>query len=106
MTTRVGSLNLEVARDRDGNFHTELFQRYQRSEKAPVTTLMQVVLQGVSTWRVKDITTELSGRKFSRQTVSKLTHKLGDQVEAWAERPLEYENPFVLADAMRLDVRR
>jgi len=60
----------------------ELFERYQRSEKALVTTLMQMVLQGVSTRRVKKITTELCGREFSRQTVSNLTERLGEQVRA------------------------
>lgn len=106
LTTRIGQLKLEVPRDREGTFCTELFERYQRSEKALVTTLMQMVVQGVSTRRVKNITTELCGREFSRQTVSNLTEKLGEQVEAWAERPLEEEYPFVLADAMRLSVRR
>jgi transposase-like protein len=43
LTTRVGSLTLEVPRDRDGTFQTKLFERYQRSEKALVTTLMQMV---------------------------------------------------------------
>jgi len=106
LTTRVGSLSLEVPRDRDGTFQTDLFQRYQRSEKALVTTLMQMVIEGVSTRRVKEITTELCGREFSRQTVSNLTEKLDEQVAAWAERPLEEEYPFLLADAMQLNVRR
>lgn len=106
LTTRVGSLTLEVPRDRDGTFQTDLFERYQRSEKALVTTLMQMVIEGVSTRRVKEITTELCGREFSRQTVSDLTEKLDKQVEAWAERPLEEEYPFLLADAMRINVRR
>ncbi len=106
LTTRVGSLNLEVPRDRDGTFQTDLFQRYQRSEKALVTTLMQMVIEGVSTRRIKDITTELCGREFSRQTVSNLTEKLDEQVQTWAERPLEEEYPFILADAMRINVRR
>ena len=70
LTTRVGTIELEVPRDRDGTFQTELFERYQRSEKASVTTLMQMVVQGVSTRRVKKITTELCGREFSRQTVN------------------------------------
>jgi transposase-like protein len=39
LTTRVGILELEVPRDREGTFDTALFQRYQRSEKALVTTL-------------------------------------------------------------------
>jgi transposase-like protein len=106
LTTRVGTLELEVPRDREGTFQTELFERYQRSEKALVLALMQMVLQGVSTRRVKEITTELCGREFSRQTVSNLTERLGEQVEAWAERPLEQEYPFLVADAMQIDVRR
>ena len=105
LTTRIGSLKLEVPRDRDGTFQTKLFERYQRSEKALVTTLMQMVLQGVSTRRVKKITTELCGREFSRQTVSNLTERLDDQVQAWAGRPLEEEYPFLLADAMQLNIR-
>jgi putative transposase len=105
LTTRIGSLKLEVPRDRDGTFQTNLFERYQRSEKALVTTLMQMVLQGVSTRRVKKITTELCGREFSRQTVSNLTEKLDEQVQTWAERPLEEEYPFLLADAMQLNIR-
>jgi transposase-like protein len=83
-----------------------LFQRYQRSEKALVLTLMQMVVQGVSTRRVKDITTELCGREFSSSTVSRLTEELDEQVQAWAERPLEQDYPFLLLDAMQLKVRR
>jgi putative transposase len=83
----------------------ELFKRYQRSEKALVTTLMQMVLQGAHARRVKKITTELCGREFSRQTVSNLTQRLDKQVQTWADRPLEEEYPFILADAMQLNIR-
>ncbi len=83
-----------------------LFQRYQRSEKALVLTLMQMVVQGVSTGRVKEITTELCGREFSKSTVSRLAKDLDEQVQAWAERPLQREYPFLMLDAMQLKVRR
>ncbi len=106
LTTRVGTIELEVPRDREGSFQTALFQRYQRSEKALVLTLMQMVVQGVSTRRVKDITTDLCGREFSSSTVSRLTEELGEQVEAWAERQLDQEYPFLILDAMQLKVRR
>ena len=106
LTTRVGTIELEVPRDREGTFQTALFQRYQRSEKALVLTLMEMVVQGVSTRRVKDITTELCGREFSKSTVSRLAKELEEQVQAWAERPLEQEYPFLLLDAMQLKVRR
>ena len=106
LTTRVGTIELEVPRDREGTFQTALFQRYQRSEKALVLTLMQMVVQGVSTRRVKNITTELCGREFSSSTVSRLVEELDEQVQAWAERPLEQKYPFLMLDAMQLKVRR
>lgn len=106
LTTRVGTLDLEVPRDRAGRFQTELFERYQRSEQALVLTLMQMVVGGVSTRKVKRITRELCGREFSRSTVSELAKGLDEQVEAWNERPLEGAYPFVLVDAMHIKVRR
>ena len=106
LTTRVGTIELEVPRDRSGTFQTALFQRYQRSEKALVLALMQMVVQGVSTRRVKEITTELCGHKFSSSTVSRLTKDLDEQVQAWASRSLEQKYPFLILDAMHLQVRR
>jgi len=68
---------------------------------------MQMVVQGVSTRRVKKITTELCGREFSRSTVSRLTGDLDEQVGAWAERPLdEHAYPFLVLDATQVKVRR
>ncbi|MWY67226.1 transposase, partial [Francisella tularensis] len=49
LTTRVGRLTLRVPRTRNGEFSTELFQRYQRSEQALVLALMEMVVKGVST---------------------------------------------------------
>ena len=107
LTTRLGTLTLEVPRDRDGTFSTELFQRYQRSEKALVLTMMEMVVQGVSTRRVKQVTRTLCGRDFSKSTVSTLAKGLDAQVRAWAERPLdEAAYPFLLADALYVKVRR
>ncbi|MCS3663443.1 transposase-like protein [Salinibacter ruber] len=106
LTTRVGQLTLEVPRCKDGSFSTKLFQRYQRSEKALVLALMEMVVQGVSTRRVKKITTELCGREFAKSTVSRLTKRLDEQVKAWDERPLEGEYPFLVLDAMHVKVRR
>ena len=106
LTTRVGSLDLEVPRDREGTFKTELFERYQRNEKALVLALMEMVVQGVSTRKVKKITDELCGRRFSRQTVSRLAQQLDEQVGAWAERKLEKRYPFLIVDAMQVKVRR
>lgn len=107
LTTRVGTIELEVPRDRAGTFQTELFERYQRSEKALVLSLMDMVVQGVSTRKIKKITETLCGRRFSKSTVSDLTQDLDEQVAAWAERPLdETSYPVVLVDAVHVKVRR
>jgi transposase-like protein len=107
LTTRVGTIELEVPRDRDGTFQTALFERYQRSEKALVLAMMEMVVQGVSTRKVKKITTELCGRRFTKSTVSRLTQGLDEQVQAWAERPLTAQDyPFLLVDGFQVKVRR
>lgn len=106
LTTRVGTIELEVPRDRLGIFRTELFERYQRSEKALVLALMEMVVNGVSTRKVKRITRELCGREFSKSAVSELAKGLDAQVRSWNERPLEASYPFVLVDAMQIRVRR
>ena len=67
---------------------------------------MEMVVQGVSTRRIKKITTELCGREFSKSTVSRLTKRLDKQVKAWDERPLDGDYPFLLLDAMYVKVRR
>ena len=106
LTTRVGPLTLRVPQVRDGEFSTELFARYQRSEQALVLALMEMVVSGVSTRKVTQITEELCGASFSKSTVSALCAQLDPLVTAWNERPLsEQAFPFVLVDALVLKVR-
>lgn len=59
LITRVGTLELRVPQDRQGRFSTEIFERYQRSEKALVAALVEMYVQGVSTRKVKAISEEL-----------------------------------------------
>src|SRR5437762_11140376 len=61
LVTRVGHIELRVPQDRQGRFRTEVFERYQRSEKALVAAMLEMYVQGVSTRKVKTITEELCG---------------------------------------------
>jgi len=70
MKTRVGTLELRLPRVRSGSFSTELFERYQRSEQALLLAMMEMVINGVSTRKVRRITEELCGTSFSKSTVS------------------------------------
>lgn len=103
--TRVGTLQLCMPRLRHGEFSTELFQRYQRSEQALVLAMMEMVISGVSTRKVTAITEELCGTSFSKSTVSALCMALDPAVRAFRERPLENRYPFVTVDAIYTKVR-
>ena len=105
LTTRIGTITLRVPRHRNGDFSTTLFKRYQRSEQALVLAMIEMVINGVSTRKVENITEELCGKSFSKSTVSKLCEQLDPIVAAFRCRPLEKHYPFVIVDAMYIKVR-
>jgi putative transposase len=106
LTTRVGTLELRVPQDREGRFSTELFERYQRSEKALVSALAEMYVQGVSTRKVKAITEELCGHAFSASAISEINKKLDEQLEEFSQRKLEEEYPYLILDARYERVRQ
>ena len=105
MTTRVGTIELQVPRLRGGNFSTTLFNQYQRSEQALVLAMMEMVVNGVSTRKVSAITEELCGKEFSKSTVSELCKNLDPVVEEFRNRELTCNYPFVIVDALYTKVR-
>ena len=106
LQTRVGTLTLQVPRLRNGKFSTEMFVRFQRSEQALMLALMEMVIQGVSTRKVTEVTQELCGAEFSKSTVSALCKRLDPLVSAWNARPLrDTRYPFVLLDALIIKIR-
>lgn len=105
LITRVGKLELRVPQDRQGRFRTEVFERYQRSEKALVGALTEMYVQGVSTRKVKAITEELCGHEVSASTISRLNEKLDDELDRFANRPLSEPYPYVVLDARYERVR-
>jgi putative transposase len=105
LVTRVGKLELRVPQDRQGRFRTEVFERYQRSEKALVGAMTEMYVQGVSTRKVKAITEELCGHEVSASTISRLNVKLDEELERFAKRPLTEPYPYVILDARYERVR-
>lgn len=105
LITRVGKLELRVPQDRDGRFSTELFERYQRSEKALVAALAEMYVQGVSTRKVKAITEELCGHAFSASAISAINKTLDESLRRFAERRLDEPYPYLIVDARYERVR-
>jgi mutator family transposase len=94
-----------VPQDRAGRFSTELFQRYQRSEKALVGTLAEMYVQGVSTRKVKAVTETLCGHSFSASAISSINKSLDEALRAFAERRLSEPFPYLIRDARYEKVR-
>lgn len=105
LKTRVGTLDLRVCRDRDGEFKTELFERYQRSEKALVLGIIEMYLWGVSTRNVEEIMEPLCGFNISKSQVSELAGKLDNDLNIWRTRPLIEEYMYLIFDARYEKIR-
>lgn len=105
LVTRVGKLELRVPQDRQGRFSTEIFERYQRSEKALVACLAEMYVQGVSTRKVKSITEELCGHAFSASSISRINKTLDEELKKFATRGLDEEYPYLILDARYEKVR-
>ena len=105
LITRVGTLELCVPQDRQGRFSTEIFSRYQRSEKALVAALIEMYVQGVSTRKIKAVSEELCGHEFSASPISELNATLDEELERFARQRLEGEYPYLILDARYEKVR-
>lgn len=105
LTTRIGKIELQVPRHRNVPFKTMLFENYQRNEQALIATMMEMVVQGVSTRNVQKVTQELCGESFSKSTVSEICRELDVPVKQFKERLLSEKYPFVIVDAIYLKAR-
>jgi putative transposase len=105
LVTRIGKIDLKVPRHRNVPFETVLFDHYQRSETALITTMIEMVVQGVSTRKVSKVVEELCGTSVSKSTVSKFCKKLDDAVNDFKNRPLSGTYKFILTDAKHFKVR-
>src|SRR5512143_3605194 len=105
LITRVGKLELRVPQDRDGRFSAELFERYQRSERALVAALAEMYVQGVSSRKVKAITEELCGHGVSASSISAINKRLDESLAQFARRRLSEAFPYLILDARYEKVR-
>lgn len=100
--TKAGEVTLKVPRLRTLAFETQIIDRYRRRESSVEEALVEMYLAGVSVRRVEDITEALWGTRVSSSTVSELNQKIAGTIEAWRNRPIEGEHPYVFLDGIWL----
>jgi putative transposase len=105
LVTGAGKIErLEVPRDREGEFVTEVFERYKRLTGSVEEAILEMYLSGVSTRKIAGITEALSRVRIGKDTLSRITSRLREQQKAWRERPLEKDYPYLYLDATYLKV--
>ena len=103
--TRVGTLELQVPRVRDGSFFPSLLEPRRRAERALVTVVQEAYVQGVSTRRVDDLVQALGMRGISKSQVSRVCAELDREVERFRTRKLDGPYPYVWLDGTFIKVR-
>ncbi len=107
LVTPVGKIErLEVPRDREGEFVTEVFERYKRMTGDVEEAILEMYLSGISVRKIAGVTDALSKVRVGKDAVSRIASRLEEQQKEWRERSLEEkEYPYLYLDATYLKVR-
>ena len=96
---------INVPRDREGQFHTQVFERYSRYEPHSAEGLTQMFVAGTSTHKVGEVAQTLLGVAPSASTISRLNQSLTQQFDVWRQRPLQQHWRIVYLDGVHFSIR-
>jgi putative transposase len=97
---------LEVPRDREGEFATEVFERYKRMSGNVEEAVLEMYLSGISVRKIAGVTEALSRVKVGKDAVSRIARRLEEEQKEWRGRSLEEKSyPYLYLDATYLKVR-
>jgi putative transposase len=106
LVTSTGRIeDLSVPRDREGQFQTQVFERYSRYEPEVAEALTEMFVSGTSTHKVGNVAEKLMGVAPSASAVSRLNQSLTEQYEAWRQRPLLAHYRILYLDGIHFTVR-
>ena len=104
--TRYGKINdLRVPRDRENEFQTAMFERYQRNIGID-DLVVSMYSKGISTRKMAEILEELFHNKYSKSTISRITDITVPEIQKWTSRPLDKRYIAIFMDAMFFSLRR
>jgi putative transposase len=107
LVTPAGKIErLEIPRDREGEFVTEIFERYKRMTGDVEEAILEMYLSGISVRKIAGVTEALSKVRVGKEAVSRIASRLQEQHKEWQERSLEEKDyPYLYVDATYLKVR-
>ncbi len=103
--TRVGTLELQIPKLRQGTYFPTLLEPRRRHERALLSVVQEAYVQGVSTRAVDQLAEALGLKGISKDQVSRICKELDGQVTAFRTRRLDGEYPYLMLDATFEKVR-
>ena len=103
--TEVGPVEIEVPRDRDGSFDPVIVRKRQRRLDGIDQIVLSLTARGLTTGEIAAHFAEVYGAKVSKDTISRITDKVVEEMSAWQARPLDRVYPVVFVDAIVVKVR-
>ncbi len=101
-----GDVTIQVPRDRNGSFQSPLLEPYQTSTNELEDKIIALYAKGISTRDIQEMLRDVYGVEVSPATISTVTDKVWELVQAWQNRPLAAIYPIVYLDAIHLKLRR
>ncbi|MFH1104129.1 MAG: IS256 family transposase, partial [Actinomycetota bacterium] len=105
LLTEIGPVNIDVPRDRDGSFEPQLVKKRQRRLSGVDEMVISLTAKGLTTGEVSAHLAEVYGADVSRDTVSRITDRVLEEMSGWQNRPLDRVYPVLFIDAVVVKIR-
>jgi putative transposase len=105
VTTEIGEVDLRVPRDRNATFEPTVVPKYQRRLDGLAGNVISLYAKGLATGDIQQHLIEIYGTEVSRETISKITDQIVDDMIAWQSRPLDPLYAVLLIDCLVIKVR-
>jgi transposase-like protein len=103
--TQLGEVEIEVPRDRNGEYEPQIIEKYQRNADGLEEKILSLYAHGMSTRDIQEQIKDLYNLDISSELVSKISEKIMPLVNEWQNRPLDEYYPFVFMDAIHYKIR-
>src|SRR5262245_22830870 len=103
--TEVGEVEIDVPRDRDGSFAPQIVKKRQRRLSGVDELVISLAAKGLTTGEIAAHFAEVYGAEVSRDTISRITDRVLEEMVAWQSRPLDELYPVIFIDAIQVKIR-
>ena len=103
--TEVGEVELDVPRDRDGSFEPQIVKKRQRRLSGVDQLVVSLAAKGLTTGEIAAHFADVYGANVSRDTISRITDRVLEEMIAWQSRPLDLVDPVIFIDAIQVKIR-